>query len=141
MSQTPTEAERAARNLLRQPLHPEIDEALIKRLVFAFYDRIRTDAVLAPIFEAEIDDWDPHLAKMCDFWSSIMLKSGRYHGRPLPVHARLHGVAPAHFDRWLELFRTTAKEQAPPEVAALFIDRAERIADSFRLGMFRGRAQ
>ncbi|MEW5422147.1 group III truncated hemoglobin [Amorphus sp. 3PC139-8] len=136
MKSEPSDAERAERNLLRQPLHPEIDEALIERLVVTFYDRIRADAVLAPIFAAEIADWGSHLSKMCDFWSSIMLKSGRYHGRPMPVHARLQGVEPAHFARWLSLFRKTAAEVASPEVAAIFIDRAERIAESFKLGMF-----
>src|SRR3546814_3880177 len=59
--------------------HPDISEALVHDLVFAFYDRIRADATLGPIFDGVIGDrWDEHLAKMCDFWSSVMLASGRY---------------------------------------------------------------
>src|SRR3546814_8922351 len=69
-------------NLLRRPAHPDISEALVHDLVFAFYDRIRADATLGPIFDGVIGDrWDEHLAKMCDFWSSVMLASGRYEGR------------------------------------------------------------
>src|SRR3546814_3398986 len=58
-------------NLLRRPAHPDISEALVHDLVFAFYDRIRADATLGPIFDGIIGDrWDEHLAKMFDFWRS-----------------------------------------------------------------------
>ena len=50
-----------------------VNEEMILKVVFAFYDRIRADAVLGPIFAKEIADWDPHLEKMCDFWSSMLL--------------------------------------------------------------------
>jgi hemoglobin len=124
-------------NLLRNPAHPDISEALVRDLVFAFYDRIRADATLGPIFDGVIGDrWDAHLAKMCDFWSSVMLKSGRYEGSPMAAHLRLKTVRPEHFNLWLRLFRQTAGEVCPDDVAALFIERAERIAESFQLGMF-----
>mgnify|MGYP001189711965 CR=1 FL=1 len=122
--------------LLRAPLHPAIDEAMIRALVTRFYGRVREDGDLGPIFAAAVDDWDAHIDTLCDFWSSIMLKSGRYHGRPMPVHARLSGVRPDHFDTWLGLFRETARETCGEAVAPIFIERAERIAESFRLGMF-----
>src|SRR3546814_14269539 len=65
-----------------------------------------------------------------------MLASGRYEGRPLAAHLRLKGVGPEHFEIWLRLFRQTAGEVCPGDVAVIFIDRAERIAESFQLGMF-----
>ena len=40
-----------------------------------------------------------------------------------------------HFDRWLELFRATAAEICPPDAAALFVGRAEKIAQSFVHGI------
>jgi hemoglobin len=121
----------------RQPVHPGIDEAMIHALVHGFYGRIRGDAVLGPIFLPVIgEDWDAHLAKMCDFWSSIMLRTGRYKGTPMPAHQRLTMVRPEHFIRWLALFRQTAEECTPPEIALLFIARAETIARSLQLGMF-----
>ena len=68
-----------------------ISEAMIRKLVEAFYAKVRTDAVLGPVFEAKIHDWNEHLAKLSDFWSSIVLMSGRYKGRPMPVHAAILG--------------------------------------------------
>ena len=112
-----------------------IDEAMIHRVVHTFYDRIRTDAVLGLIFTAQIQDWTPHLAKMCDFWSSVLLMTRRYDGRPVPAHVKIPGLEHEHFAHWLELFRATAREIAPPEAAGLFIDRAERIAQSLQLSI------
>ena len=120
---------------LRRPVHDEIDEEMIHRLVHRFYGRVRGDAVLGPIFERVIQDWDTHLAKMCDFWSATLLRTGRYDGRPLPPHLAIPGLAEQHFRRWLTLFRATVRELCPPEVAALFMDRALRIAHSFRLAV------
>jgi len=115
----------------------EIDEALIEKLVRRFYDRVRGDAELGPIFAAVIgDDWEPHLQKMFAFWSSLMLMSGRYKGRPMQAHIRLKGVQPAHFDIWLRLFKQTSDEVCSPEMSALFVDKASRIAQNFSIGMF-----
>lgn len=111
-----------------------ITEEMIARLVARFYQRVRADSLLGPIFEARISDWDAHLAKLCDFWSSVALMSGRYHGRPMPVHLRLP-IEDAHFDRWLDLFAQTANELCPPAAAAHFIDRARRIANSMEFGL------
>lgn len=114
-----------------------ITEDLIERLVRRFYDRIRGDAELGPIFDSVIQgDWEPHLSKMMDFWSSVTLKTGRYSGRPLPKHIALKQVRPEHFDRWLALFRSTAAEVCEAAEAEIFIERAELIAESFKLGMF-----
>jgi hemoglobin len=112
-----------------------VDEAMIQRLVHAFYARIRADDVLGPIFAAEVSDWDPHLAKMCDFWSSVVLMTRRYDGRPVPAHVKIPGLDHAHFEHWLALFEATAREVCPPEAAAIFIDRAGRIAQSLRLSL------
>src|SRR6478672_2391544 len=79
-----------------------ITETMIERLVRGFYAKVRTDAVLAPIFEARIRDWEPHLTQMFAFWSSVALMTGRYHGTPMVKHNRLP-VDAGHFDRWLGL--------------------------------------
>ncbi|MEZ5937387.1 MAG: group III truncated hemoglobin [Hyphomonadaceae bacterium] len=110
-----------------------VDECMIDRLVRHFYASVRLDPVLGPVFETRIADWEPHLRRMCDFWSSVMLRTGRYHGQPMPMHARLP-VDAAHFDRWLALFETAAHHICGA-AAALFIDRAHRIAQSLELGI------
>ena len=110
-----------------------IDEAMIERLVHGFYADVRADPLLAPIFAAIVEDWAPHLAQMCAFWSSVVLMTGRYHGRPMEKHLPLP-IAAAHFDRWLALFATAACRECPPAAAELFIERSRRIAESLELG-------
>lgn len=119
-----------------------VDEAMIRTLVHAFYTKVRQDPFIGPIFAKAIgDDWGPHLAKLCDFWSSVMLTSGRYKGNPMAVHARLEAIQPAHFEHWLALFRQTVSELCPPDVAAAFVARADNIARSLQMGMsFRARS-
>lgn len=111
-------------------------EAQIAALVYAFYDKIRKDAALGPIFNTAIADWDPHLEKMCAFWSSVMRTSGRYHGNPMATHLKLKTVRPEHFARWLELFGETAHEIHPPALAHAFESKAQTIARSLQMGMF-----
>src|ERR1700741_4746808 len=63
--------------------HTGITEGMIEQLVRGFYAKVRADAVLGPVFEAKIADWEPHLAQMFAFWSSVALMTGRYHGTPM----------------------------------------------------------
>jgi hemoglobin len=116
------------------PAEPEIDEPMIERLVRAFYDRIRNDCVLGPIFAARVSDWEPHLQRMFAFWSSVTLRTGRYGGQPMAKHLPLP-IDTAHFDRWLALFEDTAQAQCPPAAASRFIDHARRIAASLEMGV------
>lgn len=119
------------------PLPAALDEETIAAVVHAFYARVRRDALIGPVFEAAIapHEWPDHLAKLCDFWSATLLRTGRYAGRPLPPHLNIPDLGEAHFRRWLRLFRDTVQQLCPPEVAALFMDRALRIAHSFRLAV------
>jgi len=121
----------------RHPLavqHPELDEPSIRLMVQTFYGRAREDALIGPIFNRTVADWDEHIGKISDFWSSMLLKTGRYTGAPMRPHLSL-ALEGAHFDRWLQLFETTARELFAPELAELFIIRARRIADSFEMGI------
>jgi hemoglobin len=111
-----------------------IDEAMIERLVRRFYEAVREDPLLAPIFAARIRDWEPHLQRMFAFWSSVALMSGRYHGQPMAKHLPLPADG-RHFDRWLALFEATARRECPPAAAEHFIERARRIAESLEMGM------
>jgi len=111
-----------------------LDDAVLHELVHRFYDSVRVDPMLAPIFAARIDDWEPHLERMVAFWSSVALMTGRYHGAPVPAHTRLP-VNGEHFEQWLALFRQTANETCPPAGAAHVIERAERIAQSLYMAV------
>jgi len=111
-----------------------VDEALIERVVRRFYEHVQQDALLGPIFASRIVEWEPHLARMQSFWSSVALMSGQYHGQPMPLHARL-AIESRHFDRWLELFEATVLELCEPLAARHFMERAHRIAQSLEIGV------
>ncbi len=111
-----------------------IDDPMIEGLVRRFYEKVRADALLGSIFETRIHDWEPHLKQMCDFWSSVALMTGRYHGTPMAKHLPLP-VGAEHFDRWLALFEETAREICPAKAADHFIERARRIAESLEIGI------
>lgn len=132
----------AARRRLEAPgVAVGVTEDVIRAQVHAFYGRVRADPMLGPIFEAKIDDWDAHLVKLCDFWSSVLLMTGRFKGAPMPAHARLVGVGGAHFAHWLEIWRGTARETCAPPAADMFIARAEMIARSLQMGMAMARGE
>lgn len=114
----------------------EITEDDIALLVPAFYERIRHDDVLGPIFDGAIADWPHHLGILEAFWSSVMRTSGRYKGQPMVAHVRHEAaMTPENFGRWLALWQQTSDALLPPEKAALFQDRARRIAESLQLGV------
>ncbi|MGH7211634.1 MAG: group III truncated hemoglobin, partial [Acetobacteraceae bacterium] len=117
-----------------------LTEEGIRRLLDLFYRRVRRDPVLGPVFTRVIGTtdaaWAAHLARLADFWSSLMLRSGRYRGDPFSVHLRLPNLQPPMFDRWLALFGESCGEVFEPDVAGAFLDRAERVARSLRMGLF-----
>lgn len=112
-----------------------ITEPMIRDLVERFYAEVRRDPLIGPVFASRVRDWPEHLDKLSAFWSSVVLMTGRYKGRPMPVHVAIPEISRAHFERWLALFRATAKAVCPPPAAAVFVDRAERIAESLHLGI------
>lgn len=116
------------------PVSALCTEDEIKRLVHQFYARIRQDEVLGPIFDAHVDDWDEHLARLSDFWSAILLRTGRFSGAPMPKHAALPGLDAPMFQRWLALFRQTADEQENQGMADQACTMAGRIAQSLWMG-------
>lgn len=106
----------------------------IARLVDAFYARVRTDPDLGPVFAARIDDWPHHLARLTDFWSSVLRGTARYDGQPMARHQALPELDAALFRRWLALFRETAAAQPNAALARAAVATAERIARSLWLG-------
>lgn len=111
-----------------------IDDAMIEQLVRRFYARTTEDPLLGPIFAEHVKDWEAHIAKLCDFWSSVALLTGRYHGTPMAAHMPMP-IDHASFARWLAIFTQTAHEVCPPVAATHFIERAQRIANSLELGV------
>ena len=124
-------------NVEARPVHPDITEDKISRLVDEFYDRGFADARLGPIFMKHIGvDRSAHMRTIKQFWSSVLLKTRSYSGQPVLVHQKLTEVQREDFAIWLDYWRVTANEIFVPEAAALVIASAERIAESLKLAMF-----
>lgn len=109
-------------------------EEEIATLVQRFYARVRRDAQLGPIFNARIHDWPAHEAKLCDFWSSALRGTRRFHGTPMPLHAALPGLTAALFQHWLQLFDETAAMLPNTALRERVSHLAHRIAGSLWYG-------
>ena len=109
-----------------------IDEAALPSLLDRFYERVRADDEIGPLFQDVVHDWGAHIARLSDFWSSVMLTSGRYKGNPMAVHLRhAANLTPSMFERWLLLWRQTTAELLPRAAAEAMQAKAVRIAESF----------
>ena len=109
-------------------------EEEITWLVHAFYARVRDDEVLGPIFASKISDWEHHLGKMVDFWSSALRGTARFRGTPMPKHVALPNLQASTFARWLELFHATTSELENEAMRERADELAERIAQSLWYG-------
>lgn len=119
------------------PRDAEPTEANIRALVYAFYDRIRADALLGPVFEQKLAGrWDEHLPKMCAFWAGLVLGAKQYRGNVQQAHQPLPGIEPKHFSHWLYLFLDTVESRYEPAAAVRFMEPALRIAHSLQLSRF-----
>lgn len=116
------------------PYPARLDETGIATQVGRFYDKVRVDPLLGPVFNPLVDDWDAHKVLMTSFWATVVLGSGHYRGNPLAKHQPLP-IANEHFARWLTLWRETAREVFDADSARLLIGHAERIGYGLRIGM------
>lgn len=74
--------------------------------VDSFYDKVQSDELIGPIFNAVIADWQPHLEKMYNFWNAALFGVPGFKGNPFARHAPL-ALKKEHFERWLLLFKQT----------------------------------
>jgi hemoglobin len=106
---------------------PPITETEIASLVERFYAKVRVDPEIGPVFNRVVRNWDAHLALLKDFWSTVLLTTGRYKGNPLLAHFPLP-IEERDFARWLKLFSETAEEVMPASRAAIVTHKADLIA-------------
>ncbi len=128
----PESPERRAEAARRLQEATGLDDAILERLVRAFYERARHDPEIGAKFDG-VHDWEKHIARITEFWSSVALMTGRYHGQPLPPHVKLDLHGP-HFARWLALFEETARATCPEQAVGYLMDKARRIAASLAMG-------
>lgn len=123
---------------MNAPVRPAVlDRDGITRLVHGFYADVRADALLAPVFDDAIGaHWDLHLARMVEFWSTVMLASKSFQGNVFGKHMALEGVTPAHFTRWTGLWQRHTEALFSAEVAREFQGVAWNIARNLFHGYF-----
>lgn len=110
------------------------DESAVATLVDHFYEKVRREPQLGPVFNAAVHDWDEHKRLLTSFWASVALRANSYRGNPMAAH-RPHPIRAEHFDRWLALWRETCAEELDEAHAALMLEYAERIGRSLKYGL------
>ena len=112
-----------------------LDETRIAALVDRFYDKVRADPSIGPIFNAAVHDWSEHKALLTRFWCSVALRAGSYQGNPMAVHRAQGAIRTEHFVRWLALWRETTDELLDADDAEEMRDYAQRIGRGLSMGM------
>ncbi|MCU0387106.1 MAG: group III truncated hemoglobin [Chitinophagaceae bacterium] len=104
----------------------------IVQLVNTFYEKVKKDELIGPIFEEKVKvNWEKHLPVMYDFWENIVFYTGSYSGNPMVVHKHLHERFPldkSDFARWLKLFTQTVDDMFSGDRAEAIKQRAISIA-------------
>jgi len=105
----------------------------IEKLVNAFYDVVKNDAVIGYLFtDVAKVNWDEHLPKMYAFWENILFFTGNYEGNPMARHRELHQKSPmtkVHFKHWGDLFTQTVDSLFEGKKAEEIKNRALNISD------------
>ncbi len=116
------------------------DEENLRTLVYRFYERVRDDAHLGPVFERAIGsedaNWEPHLRTMTDFWHTVVLHKNTFKGNPLVRHMAVEGIEPEHFVRWIQLFEEVAAELFDERLAAYIVGRAQNMRRHLTRNLF-----
>lgn len=110
------------------------DETAIASLVDHFYEKVRRDPQIGPIFNAAVHDWDAHKRLLTTFWSTVALRASSYRGNPLAAH-RPHPIHVEHFDRWLALWAETCHEELDGAHAEQMLGFAQRIGRGMQIGL------
>ncbi len=114
-----------------------ITEQSIRLMVDTFYEGVRSDEILGPVFEKTLHGaWDAHMPRMYAFWSTVLLGTSSFQGNVYGKHMALSGIEKEHFARWLELFEETVTQLYDAETAGEIMQVADRIAGSLQLGFF-----
>lgn len=121
--------------------HLPLDRPALAILVDTFYDAVRRDALLGPVFAGMIaaGGWDHHKVRMVAFWSTAMLGAREFRGNVFGKHQALPQLTPAHFARWLALFEATCDALFAPADADALVAAARGMARGLQIGLF-GRA-
>ncbi len=96
----------------------------IRRMVAAFYQRVRTDDLIGPMYPD--NDWEAAEGRLAEFLLFRLGASTRYletRGHPkLRMRHITFKIGVSERDRWVELMTAAMEETAVPEAAREFLD-------------------
>ena len=113
-------------------------------LVRTFYSKIRKDALLGPIFNGIITDWETHLELLTDFWETNLFFKRKYFGNPMHAHIEVDkkvggSINELHFGTWINLWHETINDLFEGETAIVAKNRARNMATFIHLNIFNAR--
>jgi hemoglobin len=118
----------------------------IYTLVSTFYNKVKEDDFIGPIFLGVIPDeqWEPHLQKLTDFWQTNLFFVRKFKGNPMKAHKDVdkkfnHSISQDHFDRWLTLWYATVDDLFSGTKADEAKGRARNIAGILLIKIFQSR--
>lgn len=118
----------------------------IETLVNSFYDKVRKDSLLGPIFNTHIaaNKWTEHLINLADFWETNLFKIPKFAGNPTEKHIAVdksldYGISQVHFGKWLQLWFETIDELFEGEKAQLAKDNARKMSTAQFLAIWNKR--
>lgn len=120
------------------------DRGDVALLVRTFYKKIRKDALLGPIFNDLITNWEEHLVLLTDFWEGQLFLKRTYSGNPVAAHIKVDvhmkgTMTPVHFGHWLQLWFSTIDELFVGETAWIAKNRAQKMSTMPYLKLFEQR--
>lgn len=120
----------------------------VRVLVHTFYDKIRQNEMLGPIFNGHITDeqWPTHLSKLTDFWESNLFGVRTFRGSPSKAHVNVdknlhHSISQDHFAQWLQLWFETIEELYEGELATRAKDMARRMSTGQYIHIWQSRPE
>ncbi|MGV6828568.1 MAG: group III truncated hemoglobin [Flavobacteriales bacterium] len=116
----------------------------ISILVHTFYEKVRKEDVLGPIFNTIVNDWETHLNLLLDFWETQLFLVKKYKGNPLEAHVKVdtffnHSINEKHFGIWLQLWFETIDTLFEGEKAQLAKNRARNMSTFMNIEIFNSR--
>ena len=120
-------------------------KADVATIVNDFYDRIRKEETLGPIFNRVITDWETHLETLVSFWEMNLFGGKGYSGNPIKVHQHVDSVTgntieAFHFGIWLNLWFATIDTHFAGENANNLKRRARKMQTPIMIAIYEGRA-
>lgn len=109
----------------------------IELVVKHFYEKMRNEPTLGPVFMQYIKDWDKHEALISDFWETkLFFGVKKYRGQAAQAHVkpfREYSLDQSHFAIWLRLWLETIRTEFEGENAERLINLARNMSFSFWL--------